>query len=118
MYKKQLLETHQEYEDVEGAQCYGIVTVENLVFLEDKAVTPRNTNTVEYFVCLLHSGTKLIASDIRFPDEDGHITFRNPMAFGNLLSDFEIYVKVFSMRLKKNMFKVSLLSIISSFAIG
>lgn len=102
-YKKLILETqlNRDYEDIGSEQCYGTVNVENLRFSLNTGHAMEIKKTDEYYMCLLHSDTTLLASNIVLPERNGQIIFKQSFQFNNLMSDFQIYVKIFSMVLEK-----------------
>lgn len=91
---------------MESEQCYGRVNVENLAFSLNTTRNAEMNDINHYYLCLVHSDITLLASDIVFPERNGNVIFKESFEFNNLTSDFEIYIKIFSMVLEDTTHKV------------
>lgn len=63
----------------------------------------RHRNEKEWYVCILSHNTTVLASDAVLARQDGQIFFGKEFRFSDLLSDFEIDIKLYSLNVKNKL---------------
>ncbi|KAJ8963837.1 hypothetical protein NQ314_005352 [Rhamnusium bicolor] len=88
-----------EYEEMEKGQSLGTVKLQHLKFYT-KPKTRAEQKDIQHYVCLLHSGVTVLASDIILPEENGDLIVTDCFKFNNLLSDFEIHIGLYRLNIQ------------------